>query len=60
MTVSVTIKDVPSSLFIAAYADYLKKSGQIESPSWLDMVKTGSHKSYSPKNPDWFFTRLGK
>mmetsp|Transcript_6841 Transcript_6841/g.15884 ORF Transcript_6841/g.15884 Transcript_6841/m.15884 type:complete len:101 (-) Transcript_6841:269-571(-) len=58
MASSVTIKDIPSSLFIPAYAEYLKKSGQIEVPSWLDMAKTGSHRIYSPKNPDWFFTRL--
>jgi len=60
MASSVTIKDIPSSLFIPAYAEYLKKSGQIEVPSWLDMAKTGSHRIYSPKNPDWFFTRLGR
>jgi len=60
MKSSITLKDIPSSSFIPAYADYLKRSGQVETPSWLDMVKTGAHKTYSPKNPSWFFLRLGK
>mmetsp|Transcript_53591 Transcript_53591/g.107395 ORF Transcript_53591/g.107395 Transcript_53591/m.107395 type:complete len:89 (+) Transcript_53591:1923-2189(+) len=58
MPSSVTIKDIPSSLFIQAYAKFLRKSGQIEVPSWLDMVKTGPNKAYSPKDTNWFFIRL--
>ena len=44
MFIATTVKDVPSSLFIVKYADYLKRSGQIRNPSWLEVVKTGIQK----------------
>jgi len=58
MFIATTVKDVPSSLFIVKYADYLKRSGQIRNPSWLEVVKTGIQKKNSPLNRDWFYIRL--
>ena len=54
----VSLKDVPAQEFITAYAKYLKKSGNIELPKWVDIVKTGINKSLPPSNPDWFFVRI--
>jgi len=53
----VTVKDVPADKFIAAYARYLKRSGRVEAPKWVDVVKTGHFKELSPYDPDWFFVR---
>ncbi|AFP65517.1 40S ribosomal protein S19 (nucleomorph) [Chroomonas mesostigmatica CCMP1168] len=54
----ITAKDISPSLFISMYANFLKKSGRIEIPSWLNIVKTGTHKSNAPYNSNWFFYRL--
>mmetsp|Transcript_29848 Transcript_29848/g.75563 ORF Transcript_29848/g.75563 Transcript_29848/m.75563 type:complete len:145 (+) Transcript_29848:1157-1591(+) len=53
-----TVRNIPAGLFITVYADFLKKSGRIELPSWLNIVKTGINKSNAPENPNWFFYRL--
>jgi small subunit ribosomal protein S19e len=58
MNNSLTVKDVPASFFISSYADFLKRGGQIDVPSWLNIVKTGIHRKNSPHNSDWFFFRL--
>lgn len=52
------LRDVPASIFISTYATYLKNSGQIQLPSWVDVAKSGSHKAFSPIDPDWIFFRL--
>jgi small subunit ribosomal protein S19e len=52
------VRNVPASLFISMYADFLKKSGRVELPSWLNIIKTGNNKVNSPENPNWFFYRL--
>ena len=53
----VTVKDVDAHAFIKAYADFLKKSGKIEVPSWADTVKTSSSKELSPYDEDWYYVR---
>eukprot|EP00026_Physarum_polycephalum_P015192 Phypoly_transcript_15818.p1 GENE.Phypoly_transcript_15818~~Phypoly_transcript_15818.p1 ORF type:complete len:124 (+),score=16.58 Phypoly_transcript_15818:263-634(+) len=53
----VSVKDVPPADFINAYAKYLKKSGNVELPKWVDIVKTGIHRELPPSNPDWFYIR---
>jgi small subunit ribosomal protein S19e len=58
MSKPTTVRDVPVTLFISKYAEYLKRSGQIRNPSWLEIVKTGIHKKNSPLDSDWFFFRL--
>ena len=53
-----TLRDVPAPIFISTYAAYLKNSGQIQLPSWVDVAKSGSHKAFSPIDPDWIFFRF--
>lgn len=55
---STTLRDIPASLFITTYANYLKNSGQVQLPSWVDITKSGSHKMFSPADPNWIFFRL--
>jgi small subunit ribosomal protein S19e len=52
-----TVKDVAPAKFIAAFAAYLKKSGKVEVPAWVDLVKTGTHKELAPYDPDWYYVR---
>merc|ERR1711862_818349 len=53
----VTLKDVPANDFIAAYADFLKRTNKIELPKWVDLVKTGHYHELTPYDEDWFYTR---
>jgi ribosomal protein S19E (S16A) len=46
--------------FITAYSSHLKRSGKLELPSWVDIVKTGSYKELAPYDPDWFYVRAGE
>ena len=55
-----TVKDVQAGSFIKAYAAYLKRTGRLEVPKWVDLVKTGAHKELAPYDPDWYFVRAGK
>lgn len=48
-----TVRDVPANKFIDAYAAFLKRSGKLEVPTWVDTVKTGTAKELAPYNPDW-------
>ncbi|BFZ55460.1 Protein component of the small (40S) ribosomal subunit [Savitreella phatthalungensis] len=52
-----TVRDVPASKFIEAYAAFLKRSGKLEVPTWVDTVKTGTAKELAPYNPDWYYVR---
>ena len=45
--------------FITAYAAHLKRSGKLEVPTWVDIVKTGHYKELPPSDQDWFYTRAG-
>jgi hypothetical protein len=45
--------------FIAAYASHLKRSGKLEVPAWVDIVKTGAYKELAPYDPDWYYVRAG-
>lgn len=55
-----TVKDVNAHTFIKAYAAHLKRSGNLEVPKWVDLVKTGPAKELAPLDADWFYTRVGK
>jgi hypothetical protein len=46
--------------FITAYSAHLKRSGKLEIPTWVDVVKTGPQKELAPYNPDWFYVRAGE
>lgn len=52
-----TVKDIEPSLFIENYSAFLKRSGKLDVPSWVDTVKTGTHKELAPYNPDWYYVR---
>lgn len=50
--------DVPASILIESLAQYLKNNvDEIVPPAWSSVVKTGSHATRPPQNPDWWFTR---
>lgn len=54
-----TVNLVPVNEFIKALTEELRKnfSDTIKSPPWADFVKTGVHKSRTPTQPDWWYTR---
>lgn len=53
------VRDVNAHAFIKAYAAFLKKSGKITIPKWVDIVKTAAFKEAGPLDNDWFFVRIG-
>ncbi|KAH8104965.1 ribosomal protein S19e-domain-containing protein, partial [Phellopilus nigrolimitatus] len=53
------VRDVSADAFISAYAAHLKRSGKLEVPTWVDIVKTGHFKELAPYDPDWYYTRAG-
>jgi len=57
MSGGITVKDVPEKLFIAAYAEHLKRTNWLELPKWVDYVKTGISKQLAPYDPDWYYIR---
>jgi small subunit ribosomal protein S19e len=54
-----TVKDVSPHTFVKGYAAYLKRTGKIEVPKWVDLVKTGTFKELAPYDPDWYYVRCG-
>ncbi|KAI5710551.1 hypothetical protein M8J76_005812 [Diaphorina citri] len=54
---SVTLKDVDQHKFVVAFASFLKKSGKMKVPEWVDIVKSAKFKELAPYDPDWFYTR---
>ncbi|KAI9103276.1 40S ribosomal protein S19-A [Phlyctochytrium arcticum] len=52
-----TVKDVAAQDFVKAYAAYLKRTGKLGLPKWIDIVKTGTHKELGPYDQDWFYVR---
>lgn len=55
---SMTLRDIPASIFISTYGNFLKNSGQIQLPSWIEIIKSGPHKIYSPASNDWVYSRF--
>ncbi|KAF8608579.1 putative ribosomal protein S19 [Ceratobasidium sp. AG-I] len=51
------VRDISADDFITAYASHLKRSGKLEVPIWVDLVKTGSYKELAPYDPDWYYVR---
>lgn len=54
---SVSVKDVDQQKFTVALAAFLKKSGKMPVPDWVDVVKTNVAKELAPYDEDWFFIR---
>lgn len=52
-----SMKDVDQEQAVKKIADYLKKSGKVKLPPWVDVVKLGIHKQLPPSDPDWYFVR---
>ena len=55
---SVSVKDVDQQRFTVAFAAFLKKSGKVKLPEWVDLVKTNVAKELAPYDEDWFYTRM--
>ncbi|WFD30957.1 40S ribosomal protein S19 [Malassezia sp. CBS 17886] len=51
------VRDIDAAQFINAYAQHLKRSGKLEIPVWVDIVKTGAYKELAPYDPDWYYVR---
>ncbi|KAI3620325.1 hypothetical protein CBS9595_002292 [Malassezia furfur] len=49
------VRDVDAAQFINAYSQHLKRSGKLEIPTWVDVVKTGAYKELAPYDPDWYY-----
>ncbi|KAJ3657452.1 hypothetical protein Zmor_009254, partial [Zophobas morio] len=49
---SVTLKDVDQHKFVKAFAQFLKKTGKLRVPEWVDIVKTSRAKELAPYDPD--------
>ncbi|CAH1269972.1 RPS19 [Branchiostoma lanceolatum] len=56
----VTVKDVNQQDFVKAFAAFLKKSGKLKLPEWVDLVKTAPHKELAPYDPDWYYLRAAR
>eukprot|EP01001_Neometanema_parovale_P000787 NODE_10890_length_572_cov_393.340757_g10613_i0.p1 GENE.NODE_10890_length_572_cov_393.340757_g10613_i0~~NODE_10890_length_572_cov_393.340757_g10613_i0.p1 ORF type:complete len:171 (+),score=61.93 NODE_10890_length_572_cov_393.340757_g10613_i0:55-513(+) len=53
----VVLKDVEPNDFVATYAAYLKKTGKIELPAWVDLIKLAPFKELAPTSSDWYYFR---
>merc|ERR1712196_391973 len=53
----VTVKDVPAADFVVAYAAHLKRTGKLEVPKYVDLVKTSPYKELAPYDADWYYIR---
>ncbi|KAL1767580.1 40S ribosomal protein S19 isoform X1 [Sigmodon hispidus] len=52
----ITVKDANQPGFIRALAAFLKKSGKLKVPEWVDTVKLAKHKELAPYHENWFYT----
>eukprot|EP00108_Taenia_solium_P002403 TsM_001124500 transcript=TsM_001124500 gene=TsM_001124500 len=52
-----SVKDVDGHTYIAALAKFLKKTGKIRVPDWVDVVKLSTANEQAPYDPDWFYVR---
>lgn len=49
--------DVPEDMLIERLTDQLKRVPQVTPPSWVGVVKTGSHTQRPPVDKDWWYRR---
>ena len=56
----VTVKDVNAAAFIHDLAQFLKKSGKMKVPDWVDIVKLGKFNELAPYDEDWYYIRAGE
>merc|ERR1711944_51695 len=55
---SISVEDVDQQQFTVALAAFLKKSGKVKLPEWVDLVKTNVAKELAPYDEDWYYTRI--
>merc|ERR1712184_179544 len=55
---SISVKDVDQQQFTVALTAFLKKSGKVKLPEWVDLVKTNVAKELAPYDEDWYYPRL--
>merc|ERR1711992_193891 len=55
---SIGVKDVDQQTYTVALAAFLKKSGKVKLPEWVDLVKTNVAKELAPFDEDWYYIRL--
>uniref|UniRef100_A0A5F9DLR2 40S ribosomal protein S19 n=1 Tax=Oryctolagus cuniculus TaxID=9986 RepID=A0A5F9DLR2_RABIT len=53
----VTIKDINQQEFVRAVAAFLKESGKLKVPEWVDTVKLAKHKELALYEENWFYPR---
>uniref|UniRef100_A0A452UW87 40S ribosomal protein S19 n=1 Tax=Ursus maritimus TaxID=29073 RepID=A0A452UW87_URSMA len=51
----VPIKDVNQQVFLRALSAFLKKSGKLKVPEWVDTVRLAKHKELAPYDENWFY-----
>ena len=52
-----TVKDVAPQEFVKAFAAHLKKTGKVNVPEFVEIVKTGIAAEHGPYDPDWYYVR---
>uniref|UniRef100_A0A8D2FF84 40S ribosomal protein S19 n=1 Tax=Theropithecus gelada TaxID=9565 RepID=A0A8D2FF84_THEGE len=52
----VPLKDVNQREVVRALATFLKTSGKLKVPEWVDTVKLAKHKELAPYFENWFYT----
>ncbi|XP_055596730.1 40S ribosomal protein S19a-like [Uranotaenia lowii] len=53
----ITVKDLDQDKVVQGVALFLKKSGKLKVPDYVDLIKTGKFKELAPTDPDWFYVR---
>nr|XP_055193408.1 40S ribosomal protein S19-like [Nyctereutes procyonoides] len=53
----ITAKDVNQQEFVRALAAFLSKSGNLEIPEWVDIVKLAKHKELASYDKNWLYTQ---
>ncbi|XP_053685429.1 40S ribosomal protein S19a [Sabethes cyaneus] len=53
----ITVKDVDQDKVVQGVALFLKKSGKLKVPDYIDLIKTAKYKELAPTDPDWFYVR---
>ncbi|XP_050601359.1 40S ribosomal protein S19-like [Macaca thibetana thibetana] len=59
MMPGVPLKDVNQREVVRALAAFLKKSGKLKVPEWVNTVKLAKHKELAPYVENWFYTGAG-
>uniref|UniRef100_A0A8D2DXK4 Ribosomal protein S19 n=1 Tax=Sciurus vulgaris TaxID=55149 RepID=A0A8D2DXK4_SCIVU len=57
MKPGVTVKEVNQQEFIRVLTAFLKKSGKLKVPKWVNAVKLAKHKELASYDENWFYKR---